>query len=530
MSLCVDVPASAAVAARLAAWDRAEVSRRIWARDATVWGDPPRPEVADRLGWLAAARAGAGRLHGVRALAAGVDATGVTDVLLLGMGGSSLAPQMFASVFGAAPGHPALRILDSTHPDAVHALATTLDPARTLFVVASKSGTTLETRSFLETFWARAGAAIASPGEHFVAVTDPGTPLAALAAERGFRAVLEAPPEVGGRFSALTEFGLLPAALLGIDLDALLAGAAAAADACGPEVAATEHPALRLGAFLGESARAGRDKLLLRAATDLGRLPDWTEQLVAESLGKDGTGIVPVPNPTGSSTGPDRVTLALATEAESPRGDATIAVAGPEELGGMLFVLEMAVAAAGIVLEVDPFDQPDVELAKAFARTAMEEGFSRLDVAETTLDDPDVGERLAALLSPLSPPGYLALHAYLAPSPETTAALERIRARVARATGAVTTAGYGPRFLHSTGQLHKGGPPEGAFLQIVDHPHRDVPVPGTGYGFGKLIAAQAFGDQAALRSRGRPVLMICLGEAGPADLPRLERAVAAALA
>jgi len=527
MSITIDLDPgelAPAIERRLDEWQSADVGRRIWDRDPTVWFDPPRPETADRLGWLDAPEPITPAT--IEAFAGTVAGEDVRSVVLLGMGGSSLSPRVYAAIAGASPGFPGLIVLDSTHPDAVAGVEESIDPSRTIFLVASKSGTTLETLSLFRFFWAKVTTTTREPGDRFVAITDPDTPLDRLAVERGFRAVFHTPPDVGGRYSALTAFGLVPAALMGVDLRAVLEAARSAREACGPDVPVGDNPALRLGAAIGELALAGRDKVLLATPTGAEPLADWTEQLVAESLGKDGRGVVPVPRFT-DPTGPDRWLLtAGGTGDGSPR--ARLGLRFPVDLGAAFFLLEMAVAAAGAVIGVNPFDQPDVQAAKTLARRAMEGSGDGLDVAEHTLDEPGLPGVLAGLFD-AAPPRYGAIHAYLAPSPETDALLEALRADIEAATGMVTTVGYGPRFLHSTGQLHKGGPPTGVFLQIVDHPRAHLSVPETDYSFGRIIAAQAAGDQAALRARGRDVAMVCLGDDGPPALARLREILALAL-
>ena len=530
MSVEVEITAGEvqpAIEARLAAWSEADFASRLWDRDPTLWFDPPRDEIKNRLGWLCP-----GCTDGIEAINGFVDAAvneGLTDVVLLGMGGSSLAPEVFASVFRDSDG-PQLTVLDSTHPGVVARVANAVDPATTLFIVASKSGTTLETMSFFRILWDRASAALDDPGSRFVAITDPDSLLARLGDERGFRAVFLAPADVGGRFSALIEFGLVPAALVGVDLGRLLAGADAAAFACGPDVAVDENPALQLGASLGEFALAGRDKIVFDPEPVFASFPAWIEQLIAESLGKDGMGILPVADGRAPSA-PDRLPFAIGlsgtTSTDVP--SVTMTLDDAYDLGGAMYILEMATAAAGAILGVHPFDQPDVQLAKSLSHTAMTEGLGGFDVTEWTLSDDTTVDNLRSLLSSAAPGGYVAIQAYLESTGATAERLDAIAGVIANATGAAVTIGYGPRFLHSTGQFHKGGPDGGVFLQIVDHPARDLDVPETDYSLGKLITAQSFGDQAALRDRGRPVGMICLGDAGPADLPRLKELIESAV-
>jgi transaldolase/glucose-6-phosphate isomerase len=520
------------VQSRLERWEAQGFGRRLWAKDHTVWSEQPVPELTDRLGWLKLPESMRTQAEDLARFGQEIRSEGFRDAVVLGMGGSSLAPEVFARTFGSAAGHPQLSVLDSTHPEAVRALAGRLDPTRTLFLVSSKSGSTTEMMSFFYTFWQWAGEALASKdaaGRRFVAITDPGTSLEKLARDRGFRAVFNAQEDVGGRYSALTPFGLVPAALVGADVRELLTRARAMAEACtGP---AASNPGLQLGAALGELALAGRDKVTFLAARGVESFPDWIEQLIAESTGKIGRGIVPVvgerPADPGAY-GDDRFFVGLflgdaGDDRELERRLAALESAGhpvarfrlaePADLGREMFRWEMATAAAGAVLGVNPFDQPDVQLAKELAKRAMQERSSGTGPADEVRTD-DSGALESALEHWLAGAGartYLGIHAYLAPTPETSEALHGIQARLRDRTRFATTLGYGPRFLHSTGQLHKGGPETGRFLQIVDEPESDLPVPETDYTFGELICAQADGDRKALEQRGRRVMRINLG-------------------
>ena len=515
-------PLEEAVKARLAEWESDGVARRIWAKDPTVWAETDLPELTDRLGWLSLPAEMAPAIGQLEDFARAVRDEGVRFVVLLGMGGSSLAPEVFQSTFGNAPGHPELIVLDSTHPGAVAAVDARIELEHTLFLVSSKSGTTLETLSFLRYFWNRLLVDGLPQGSHFVALTDPGSQLEDLAAERGFRRVFSTPPEVGGRYSALTYFGLVPAALIGVNLGRLVAGAATVADAC--RGAAQDNPGLALGAVWGEAAGAGRDKLTIVVSPGLAAFPNWLEQLVAESTGKDGTGIVPV---AGEDLGPpeeygeDRLFLSYHLHGDPDSGKALdalaaaghpvirISLAEPEELGGAMFAAEMATAAAGAVLGIHPFNQPDVQVAKELARAAMAgelEGGAPIETASST-DAARLSDWLAAL--PDDP--YLGLSAYVPMTDKADRLLQSLRLHLRHLTGAATTVGFGPRFLHSTGQLHKGGPGAALFLQLVDNPTADTTVPETDFSFGRLIAGQAEGDYRALQDRGRRVLRVDLG-------------------
>ena len=539
------------VEARIARLCDQGFGRRLWQKDTTLWSSEPVPELDDRLGWLDLPETAWAELPALERFGAELAAEGTREVVVLGMGGSSLAPEVFQRTFGNRPGYPPLSVLDSTHPAAVAALARRLELARTLFVVSSKSGTTTETLSFFRFFWERTARELGEgeAGRRFVAVTDPGTPLAELARQRGFREVFAAPEEVGGRYSALTAFGLVPAAAIGVDLRALLESARAMALACGPEVPDVENPAVVLGAALGELARAGRDKVTFVTSPALAAVPDWLEQLVAESTGKSGRGIVPVVGePPGPAAvyGRDRFFVALlaAGDAALEPGLAEVAAArhpvarltfsDPLAVGGEIFRWEMAVAVAGAILGIQPFDQPDVQLAKELAQRAMREGAGRgagsgaggVEVA----DRPALKRAIDEWLGGARDGYYLCVQAFLAPTPQTTAALGRLQALLRDRTRLASTWGYGPRFLHSTGQLHKGGPNTGLFLQLVDDPGEDLPVPETDHGFAALIAAQAEGDRRALEQRGRRVQRVRLGRDAGGGLARLLETVEAARA
>lgn len=502
-----------ATARRLAALDAADVVRRIWRRDPTVWtDDPAAPEVADRLGWLALPAAMASALPEITAFATSV--RGDADrVVLLGMGGSSLAPAVLARSVPAAPDHPPLTVLDSTHPAAVAAVTEAGDPGRALYVVASKSGTTVETASFFAHVWEATG----GQGDRFVAITDPGTPLAALAHERGFRHVFLADPHVGGRFSALSAFGLVPAALAGVDVARVLARAARMAQACGEDVPAAEHPGARLGAWLGEAALAGRDKLGLTCSPGIASFGLWAEQLVAESTGKGGRGILPVVERCGdfSVEGDDRVFVSVQLAAHGRASAAAwldalaargypverIVLDDPAALGAEFVRWTFAVAVAGAVLGINPFDQPNVAESKRNTHAILGGGAAPLP--------PEAGrDEVARLLDAVEPGAYLAVLAYVVPSPDADRRLLAAQRRLRERLGAAVTVGYGPPYLHSTGQYHKGGPPAGHFIMLVDAPARDLPVPGKPYTFGQLMMAQALGDYRALETRGRPIVRL----------------------
>ena len=535
--------------ATVRAWTDEKVGARLWSVDPSLWPAAPPAEVPDRMGWLSLPTTMPSELPSLARFAGSVRSEGFRHVVLLGMGGSSLAPDVFRRMLGAQPGFPSLLVLDSTHPDAVRSTAAAVDLPRTLFVVSSKSGTTTEPLDLHRYFAHELSLERLDPtGARFVAVTDPGSPLEALARSSGFRAVFRSVPTVGGRYSALSMFGLVPAALLGVDLERLLRAAEGMAAACGPDRPEGENPGLRLGATIGTLARAGRDKLTFYATPDWGAFPVWVEQLVAESTGKLGRGIVPIvdePLVDPATYRSDRQFVALlGPEGAAPallrhleglesRGHPVVRISTPEppDVGAEFLRWEIAIASAGRVLAIDPFDQPDVELAKELARRAMTDrgrgpaGGEELGVS--TEDGPTFNAAVRTLLDSARPGDYFAVQAYLAPTNLTRDALATLRSAILGRTQLATTVGFGPRFLHSTGQLHKGGPNSGVFLQLVDTPRQDAAVPGAGYTFGELIAAQALGDLRALRQKGRRVLRIDLGKDVTGGIVRLVRAVRA---
>ncbi len=399
-----------------------------------------------------------------------------------------------------------LQVLDSTHPDVISAVQDSLDLEKTLFIVSSKSGGTIETLSRYRHF-----ATLAKPHQ-FVVVTDPGSPLERLASEDGLRHTFLNQPDIGGRYSVLSDFGLVPAALMGVDVEVLLRGAQVGEQACAHYDSSASNSGLWLGAAVGELALRGRDKLTFIVADSIRSFGLWVEQLVAESTGKHGRGILPVADePLGDpdAYGDDRVFVHL-RDADSPNEDVdaavdrladaghptiTLATRGPADLGRIFFLSEFAVAVSGWALEINPFDQPNVQEAKDNTKRVLDSG---------TVPSPPVADddALRALLSDAAPPHYVAIMGYLPYSEELDQAVADLRVAIRAATGAAVTYGYGPRFLHSTGQLHKGGPPTGRFLQLVNDPASDVPIPGAAYSFGTLIAAQSAGDLQTLRDHG----------------------------
>jgi transaldolase/glucose-6-phosphate isomerase len=532
---------------RLKNWQAEQFSSRLWAKDYTLWSSTPVPELTDRLGWLELPETMEKRVDELRTFADKVKADGFRHVVLLGMGGSSLAPEVFQQTFGNAAGYPELRVLDSTHPAAVRSVEAQVDLARTLFLVSSKSGTTTETHSFFYYFWDKLRRLQAEPGDHFVAITDPGTPLEKLAAERKFRATFAAPEDIGGRYSALTVFGLVPAALIGVDVGEVLARARRMSETCGAAVAAADNPGLVLGAALGELALAKRDKVTFLCSPSLSAFPSWAEQLIAESTGKDRKGIVPVANEEMAfpeKYGEDRFFVYLRLNGDEnhllDRQVAALEANGhpvtridlsdKNDLGQEFFRWEVAVAAAGAAIGIHPFNQPDVQLAKDLAKKAMDKNgagkTSSSRKAEVDIADREaLQQALSAWLGSKKARDYVVVQAYVNPSPEHTAKLKEVSVLLQERLGAATTFGFGPRFLHSTGQLHKGGPNSALVLQIVDEPGDNLPVPETNYTFDALIQAQAVGDFTALKQRRRRALRVNLGSDTEAGLKLLAEAL-----
>jgi Phosphoglucose isomerase len=449
----------------------AEIVERIWERDPAVWTGNGE---AKWLGWLDEPWRMAEDVDLLLQFAESV-AGRVDAVVLLGMGGSSLAPEVIRRTFG----QDAFHVLDTTHPQAIRDLEARLDLSRTLFLSASKSGSTLETRSHTDYFWERNG----HNGDLFAAITDPGSALEQLARDREFAAVFAGEPTIGGRYSALSPFGMVPAALMGVDVTRLLERSQEMAEACR---LAEGNPGLELGLSLGEGWRDGRDKICIEESPSGFGL--WAEQLLAESTGKLGRGLVPAPGEPGD--GLDR----------QPQ---EVRLSGPYELGQEFFRWEFATAVAGSILEINPFDQPDVQSAKDKTNEVLASG-----------QEPDVAPRgsLDELLDRARPGDYVCIQAFVNPTSANEERMLALAARAREATGCVVTHGFGPRYLHSTGQLHKGGPATGLYVQVVDETGDDLAIPGQPFGFGTLIRAQAAGDFASLEDRGRHVIRIRLEE------------------
>jgi glucose-6-phosphate isomerase len=510
-------PIAVQVQTALAEIAHKEVIQRLWRNDYTLWSDDAaeitRP---NRLGWLNVVDSIGNQLTDLRQFAAEVAGEGYRTAVLLGMGGSSLAPEVLQSTFGTQEGMLSLRVLDTTHPESVSDLTGRLDLARTLFIVASKSGSTVETMSQFDYFWS-----LVPDGRNFVAITDEGTSLQSLGTEREFRRVFINRPDIGGRYSALSLFGMLPAALIGADLEGLLERARSMASAC-RALDAAHNPGAFLGAVLGEAALAGRDKLTLLLPQAIAGFGDWAEQLLAESTGKLGRGILPVVGEAAlppDGYGSDRVFVGVGEDerlkALERAGQPVVSLPydGPAQLGAEFFRWEFATAIAGQRLHINPFDQPDVQTAKDATSRILEQGAKTEPVQQT-------GEEL---LKDVRSGDYIAILAFLPRDPDTQAALQQLRSELGSRYGVVTTFGFGPRYLHSTGQLHKGGPGSGVFLLLTDDPDVDVAIPGRPYTFQGLWRAQALGDLESLRSAGRRVAFIDLGRDRFDGIQRLRR-------
>ncbi|MFC1919039.1 glucose-6-phosphate isomerase [Chloroflexota bacterium] len=498
--------------------EQRDVVRSIWQKDHRVWKPDPT-EIANRLGWLTVTELMHEQLPALESFAGEVRDAGFRHVVLLGMGGSSLGPEVLRATFGSAPSYPELIVLDSTLPGYVQSIAKTIDPAHTLFLVSSKSGTTVETLSLFHYFQTLVASAVGEEkaGENFVAITDSGTPLARMAEETGFRRLFLNPADIGGRYSVLSYFGLVPAALTGVNITSLINSADSMREQCRPDAAAPKNPAALLGAVIGTMALQGRDKLTLVTSPSINSFGLWLEQLIAESTGKEGKGIVPVvgePTMEPDFYGDDRlfIYLRLRNEDESATNEAIkrIETSGQPvlilemqdiyDLGGEFFRWEFATAIAGALLTINPFNQPNVNAAKQATEQVLQEFLS-----SGHLPQAEVMHSLADLLTKVNKGDYLAILAYVRQTTEVDDILAGLRREVSGRYHIATMLGYGPRYLHSTGQLHKGGPATGLFLVITAEHGNDILIPGQPYSFGTLVDAQAIGDLKALQMSGQRV-------------------------
>ncbi len=537
------------------------VIERLWDKNASLWSDDPTVQKAirNRLGWLSIASVMEGRVEEILGEATRVKDAGLTQVLLLGMGGSSLFAEVCRFTFGVAPGWLDLTVLDSTDPHAITTAAQQAPLARTLIIVSSKSGATTESNTLGDYFYDQFRTLTNErAGEHCLAITDAGTPLETLAAQRGFRRAFVHGPttgqDVGGRFSALTCFGLVPAALMGVDIRRLLARAQEMLAGCAPAIPLADNPAAQLGACLGEAAASGRDKITLLCAKPLARFGVWVEQLVAESTGKSGQGLIPIdgePLRDPAAYGADRlfVELQLATEPDAAltkAAEALITAGFPVvrlqwrdryDLGAEVLRWFLATAVAAWLMQINPFDEPNVQESKdrtnallaQYARegTLPDEPPLFTDQGIQVYGDPDhaagrsLDGALQRWLKQIRPGDYVAVASFLPRTPALDEAAEALRRRLAEATGAAVTLGFGPRYLHSTGQLHKGGPARVVLLFLTAEDAMDVTIPGKPYPFSVLKRAQALGDYQALRERRRRLLRLHLGQTPDAGLDRL---------
>ena len=564
-----------AVQATLARLDQERWPRRLWDRDASLWSSNSvaQKQIRGALGWLSVAGEMQEHKDAILNFVDQSRKAGFKHAVVLGMGGSSLCPDVSRATFGAAPGYLELHVLDSTVPASVARVEKAIDVSRSLFIVSSKSGGTVETMSFFKYFYGRVAKIKGDrAGENFVAITDPGTSLEQLAAEKGFRGVFHGKPDIGGRYSALSNFGMVPAALAGVDIGALLDRAERMVQACGGSVAPRENPGVSLGVVMAEAARAGRDKVTLVSSPALATFADWAEQLIAESTGKAGTGLIPVAGEAlgeAANYGSDRLFVSLALASDP--SDATegklkalesaghpvvrIMLNDKLDLGQEYFRWEIAVATAGALLGINAFDQPNVQESKdntnrlladfkaqgklPTSSPILESGglrfygdpLTRARREKSTQTSADSAQGLiAAFLSQAAPGDYVSLMAYVQRSEAMERELQALRTRLRNSLRLATTVGYGPRFLHSTGQLHKGGPNRGLFFQLTCDDSSDLPIPGEPYTFSTLKQAQALGDLQSLEGKQRRVLRVHLTSDALAGLGHLAEVVGGALA
>ncbi len=549
-----------AVRDALADAEEVDLIDRLWNKDASLWKSEPAQQkiINNALGWLTVPRQ---MLAGAEELKTFADTVRLSQqfrhVMVCGMGGSSLCPEVLRQTFGRQPDFPELLVLDSTDPDTINIFAKQIDVQHCLFIVASKSGTTTEPIVFHKFWYDRLAQTGANAGDSFVAVTDPGTQMVKAAQADHFRKIFLNQPDIGGRYSALSYFGMAPAAIMGLDVAELLKRAVAASESCGAEAPIDENPAALLGATMAECALAGRDKLTIVTDEKLASVGLWIEQLIAESTGKEGKGIIPIagePLAAPASYGDDRLFVSISVQGanENPQLKALEAEGHPVvhrqlndvyDLGSEFFIWEMATAFAGWRLGINPFDQPNVQESKDATKALLEKFKSEGKLPEQAASASDgqftvyaggevaassagsVEEVLRAHCVTIKPGDYVALLAYLEATPEHTAALQGIRASVREATQVATTMGYGPHFLHSTGQLHKGGPDSGVFIQITAPDKVDFPIPGEPYTFSILKDAQALGDFQSLLAHGRRAIRVDLGKDVVAGLQKLSEVI-----
>ena len=507
--------------------DASHAVERLWAQDHRLWKPDPT-DIANRLGWLTVIEYMKGRAEELRTFAASAKKRGIRDVVLLGMGGSSLGPEVFRTTFGSSRGYPRLWVLDSTVPGWVQQVTREIDPARSLFILASKSGGTIEVMSLFAHFWELVHQTPGHQGgAQFVAITDPGTGLEKLAAEHQFWRTFTNPPEIGGRYSVLSYFGLVPAALMGINVARLLTRAIAMAKACRTPFPLERNPGADLGAAMGSLAQAGRNKITLITSPQIAAFGLWAEQLLAESTGKEGTGLIPVahePIVTPTAYGTDRLFVYLRLKRDQntqldrqvaglvKQGHPilTLTLKDRYDLAGEFFRWEVATALAGHLLGIHPFDQPNVQESKDNTARVLGtlQSTGRLPKQATAT----AAQAASQLTRQCRPGAYVAILAYTTPSSKIERSIRMLRKTLVSHHHVTTTAGYGPRYLHSTGQLHKGGPKSGLFLQLVDQMTPDLSIPGKSFTFRTLAQAQAIGDIQALHAHELQGIVLPLGK------------------
>jgi glucose-6-phosphate isomerase len=526
------------VAAGYARLEASQAIERLWAQDYRLW-KPDSTDIANRLGWLTIVEYMTDRTEELRNFAASAKARRIRDVVLLGMGGSSLGPEVLRTTFGSSRGYPRLWVLDSTVPGWVQQVTREIDPARSLFILASKSGGTIEVMSLFAHFWELVNRAPGNQGgAQFIAITDPGTGLEKLAAEHQFWRTFTNPPEIGGRYSVLSYFGLVPAALMGIDVARLLTRAQAMAQACRIPSPLERNPGADLGAAMGSLAQVGRNKITLITSPQIAAFGLWAEQLLAESTGKEGTGLIPVahePIVTPTAYGTDRLfvylklkgdqnnqlDLQIAKLVQGGHPVLTFMLKDRYDLAGEFFRWEIATALAGHLLGIHPFDQPNVQESKDNTARVLAtiESTGRLPKQDTAT----AAQAALQLKRQCRPGAYVAILAYTTPSSKMEQSIRMLRKALVSHHHVTTTAGYGPRYLHSTGQLHKGGPKSGIFLQLVDQMTPDLSIPGKSFTFRTLAQAQAIGDIQALHAHEQQGIVLPLGKKPIATIQTLTK-------
>ncbi len=520
-----------AVDATLAAYDEQKIPERIWNCEPDIWtkDEAGQKEITQRLGWLSVAETMEREIPKLREFAMELREAGFTTAVLVGMGGSSLAPEVFTRTFGVAEGFIDLKVADTTVPASILELERSLDLARTLFIVSSKSGGTIEVMSLFKYFRQKMSEILGSKyGQNFVAITDPGTSLGKLASENGFRKTFLNPPDIGGRFSALSYFGLVPASLLGMDLDFFLTRSCQAVEASGPKTASLESPGVWLGVIMGEAALRGQDKLTLILSPGVASFGCWLEQLIAESTGKEGKGVIPIDlEPVGlpEAYGKDRLFIYMRIDGDPTHDRAvselekaghsviTLRLHCQYDLGREIFRYEFATAVSGVTLGINPFDQPNVQESKditgkllaAYASDGKAPDSEKLQPSEESFR-----AEFTEFLGCIKSDDYVAINAFIHPSQRAFEFLQEARTLIRDRFRVATTVGFGPRYLHSTGQIHKGGPDTGVFIVITTDEKEDIQVPGEPYTFGALKQAQSIGDFKALKNKGRRAIRIHL--------------------